>query len=171
VRWTVLPLLVLVPLGYVIISAQQSRESGENKQEEAATRQMKFGYFPSSLQQRIYQVPVPFGAAHVGVLETNSWSTSRLYVQFTTTAGGLDTFLAMVGTSRQALRAGASAISAAQARTASWTFDTPGPWAGTTMHKNGDKPDHAITVDLRNPDAPTVYVVSTVNFRYGFRDA
>ncbi|MBY8877977.1 hypothetical protein K7862_10090 [Streptomyces sp. PLK6-54] len=170
-RWTVLPLLVLVPLGYVIISAQQSRESGESKQLEAAARHLTFGYYPSSLQQRIYQVPIPYGAAHVGYLETNSWSTSVLYVQFTTTAGGLDTFLAKVGTSRAALRSGSSEISRSQAREASWTFSGPGPWSGTSMHKNGDKPDHAISVDLHDPDAPTVYVVSTVNFRYGFRDS
>jgi len=171
VRWTVLPLLVLVPLGYVIISAQQSRESGESKQQEAAARHLTFGYYPSSLQQRIYQVPIPYGAAHVGYLETNSWSTSVLYVQFTTTAGGLDTFLAKAGTSRAALRSGSSEIGSAQARAASWSFAGPGPWAGISMHKNGDKPDHAISVDLHDPDAPTVYVVSTVNFRYGFRDS
>ena len=32
VRWTVLPLLVLVPLGYVIISAEQSRDGGAVKE-------------------------------------------------------------------------------------------------------------------------------------------
>ncbi|MCL2729617.1 MAG: hypothetical protein FWE15_06285 [Actinomycetia bacterium] len=169
VRWTVLPLLVLVPLGYVIISAQQSRESGESKQQEAASRHMTFGYYPSALQQRIYEMPIPYGAAHVGYLETNSWDTSVLYTQFTTTAGGLDTFLAKVGTSREALHAGASDISASQARAAGWTFTGPGPWTGISMHKPGDKPDHAITVDLHDPDVPTVYVVSTVNFQHGFR--
>jgi hypothetical protein len=168
VRWTVLPLLVLVPLGYVIISAQQSRESGESKQQEAAVRQLVFGYYPSPLQQRIYEMPIPFGAGHVGVLETNSWDTSVLFTQFTTTAGGLDTFLAKVGTSREALHAGASDITASQRRTAGWTFTGPGPYSGTSMQKPGDKPDHAITVDLHDPDAPTVYVVSTVNFQHGF---
>ncbi|SEN97810.1 hypothetical protein SAMN05216267_1014135 [Actinacidiphila rubida] len=168
VRWTVLPLLVLVPLGYVIISAQQSRESGESKQEEAAARHLRFGYYPSSLQQRVYQVPIPYGAAHVGYLETNSWDTAVLYTQFTTTAGGLDTFLAKVGTTRDALHAGASSITASQARAVNWNLSGTGPWSGITIRRAGDKPDHAIAVDLHDPDVPTVYVVSTVNFQHGF---
>jgi hypothetical protein len=167
VRWTVLPLLVLVPLGYVIISAEQSRDGGVSKQQEAAARNMTWEE-PTSLQQRIYQVPFPVGATRVGYLETNSWDTSALYAQFTTTAGGLDTFLARIGTSRDALRDGRAALSPAQARTAGWSLSDAGPWVGTELHTVGDRPDHDIVVDLSDADAPTVYVVSTVNFQHGF---
>ncbi|MEV6006392.1 hypothetical protein AB0M29_06260 [Streptomyces sp. NPDC051976] len=167
VRWTVLPLLVLVPIGYVIISAEQSRDSGETKQEEAAVTRLTMET-PSSLQQRIYQVPFPVGVTGAGYLETNSWDTSKLYVQFTTTSGGLDTFLAQIGTSRVALTAGKSAITTAQTTAAGWAFPDGHDWHGTTLHQAGDKPDHDIVVDLSTPDTPTVYVVSTVNFQHGF---
>jgi len=167
VRWTVLPLLVLVPIGYVAISAEQSRDSGQSKQQEAAARHLT-REAPTSLQQRIYKVAIPAGAARPGYLETNSWDTSVLYAQFTTSAGGLDTFLAKIGTSRAALRDGWSGISPAQAGKAGWNFAVPRPYAGIALHQVGDKPDHDIAVDLTNPDAPTVYVVSTVNFQHGF---
>lgn len=167
VRWTVVPLLVLVPIGYVLISAEQSRDSGQNKQQEAAVTHLSRD-LPSTLQQRIYQVPFPTGVTGPGYLETNSWDTSQLYVQFTTTAGGLDTFLAQVGTSRYALRPGRGAITAGQGRAAGWVFPPGHDLAGAALHQVGDKPDHDIVVDLSSPDAPTVYVVSTVNFQHGF---
>lgn len=167
VRWLVLPLLVLVPAGYLAISADQSRDGGVNQDEEAATRQMTAGT-PTALQQRIYQVAFPSGATGTAYLETNSWDTSVLYAQFTTTSGGLDAFLAGAGTSRPALREGRPDLPAAQARTAGWTFAGPGPWEGISLHRRGDKPDHDIVVDLSHPDAPVVYVVSTVNFQHGF---
>jgi hypothetical protein len=167
VRWTVVPLLVLVPIGYVLISAEQSRDSGVNKQKEAAISHLSLA-MPTSLQQRIYQVPFPYGARYPGYLETNSWDTSVLYAQFTTTSGGLDTFLAKIGTSRYALRPGTSAITAAQMKTAGWIFPPGHRQAGIALHQVGDKPDHDIVVDLSDPDLPIVYVVSTVNFQHGF---
>ncbi|WP_329137839.1 hypothetical protein OG552_28825 [Streptomyces sp. NBC_01476] len=167
VRWTVLPLLVVVPIGYVAISAEQSRDSGMDKQQEAAARHLT-RHWPSGLQQRIYQVEFPTESHHPGYLETNSWDVSVFYAQFSTTAGGLDTFLAKIGTSRTALRMGNTAISPAQAKAAGWNFDVPRSYAGVSLHQVGDKPDHEIIVDLTNPDAPTVYVVSTVNFQHGF---
>lgn len=167
VRWTVVPLLVLVPIGYVLISAEQSRDSGVTKQKEAAVSHLSLDA-PTSLQQRIYQVPFPAGVTMPGYLETNSWDTSSLYVQFTTTAGGLDTFLAKVGTSRYALHAGKDAITAGQARTAGWIFPPGRSREGIALHQAGDKPDHDIVVDLTFADTPTVYVVSTVNFQHGF---
>jgi hypothetical protein len=91
-----------------------------------------------------------------------------LYAQFTTTAGGLDTFLAKTGTSRAALADGPAAISPAQAQQAGWNFAVHRSYAGITLHQAGDKPDHEITVDLTDPNGPTVYVVSTVNFQHGF---
>lgn len=167
VRWTVLPLLVLVPVGYVIVAARQSRVAGEDKQQEAAVRHLANGY-PTGLQKRIYQIPMKKGVYEGGVLETNSWDVSVLYVRFTTTAGGLDTFLADVGTSRYALHQGTAAINAKQAKAAGWDFTKRHAWSGITMHQVGDKPDHDISVDLTYPDAPVVYAVSTVNFQHGF---
>jgi hypothetical protein len=167
VRWTVVPLLVLVPLGYVIISAQQSRVSGAGKQQKAALREMVWAV-PSQAQRRIYQVPIPDGTTGDGFLETNSWTTSHFYAQFTTTAGGLDTFLAQIGTSRAALADGQVAIKGTDAERAGWDFTKRLPWAGVVVHRAGDKPDHDITVSFRHPDRPTVYVVSTVNFQHSF---
>jgi hypothetical protein len=168
VRWVVVPLLVLVPLGYVIISAAQSRNSGQDVQKQAAARHLTW-VVPSELQRRIYQVPIPDGTVHDGYLETNSWDTSEFYCQFTTTAGGLDTFLAQLGTSRAALRDGKVAISDEQAAQVGWNFDIPDhDWSGMSSHQAGDKPDHDITVDLTHADTPVVYVVSTVNFQHGF---
>jgi hypothetical protein len=167
-RWLVVPLLVLVPLGYVIISAAQSRDSGQDVQKQAAARHLTW-VVPSELQRRIYQVPIPDGTVHDGYLETNSWDTSEFYCQFTTTAGGLDTFLAQLGTSRAALREGKVAISDEQGAQVGWNFDIPGHrWAGMSSQQAGDKPDHDITVDLTHADTPVVYVVSTVNFQHGF---
>ena len=160
--------MVIVPVGYVVITADQSRDSGQSNEAEAAARQLTAGS-PSSLQQRIYQVAFPSGATGTGYLETNSWDTSVLYAQFTTTAGGLDTFLAGIGTSRTALHEGLASIPPEQARAAGWTLDpNAGRWFGISLRQPGDKPDHDIAVDLGHPDAPTVYVVSTVNFQHGF---
>jgi hypothetical protein len=167
VRWTVVPLLVLVPVGYVAISAAQSRGSGESEQQQAASRQLTQVY-PSALQQRIYQVTIPMGARYVRNMEANSWDVSVLYAEFQTTPGGLDTFLFQVGSSRAQLRAGQVAMTAAQSKAVGWNFALPRSWAGVTLHQAGDKPDHSITVDLSNPERPRVYVVSTVNFQHGF---
>jgi hypothetical protein len=167
VRWTVVPLLVLVPLVYALISAEQSRNSGETKQKEAAISHLSLAE-PTALQQRIYQVPFPDGAKYPGYLETNSWDTSVLYAQFTTTSGGLDTFLAKIGTSRYALRPGLSAMTAEQIRTAGWAFVPGHVREGIALHQAGDKPDHDVVVDLTNPDLPVVFVASTVNFQHGF---
>ncbi|MEW2521863.1 hypothetical protein [Actinacidiphila alni] len=167
VRWTVVPLLVLVPLVYALISAEQSRGSGEAKQKQAAISHLTMAE-PTALQQRIYQVPFPDGAKSPGYLETNSWDTSVLYAQFTTTSGGLDTFLAKIGTSRYALRSGTKALTGEQTETAGWIFSPGRDLKGVARHQVGDKPDHDIVVDLTRPDLPIVYVASTVNFQHGF---
>ncbi len=167
VRWTVVPLLVLVPMGYVVISAAQSRGAGESEQQAVAARQLEQVY-PTLLQQRIYQVRVPVGSRYTRYLETNTWDTSVFYAEFLTTAGGLDTFLAQIGTSRAALIPDKVTMTAAQSKAAGWNFAIPRAWAGLTLHQFGDKPDHNVTVDLTYPDTPRVYVVSTVNFQHGF---
>jgi hypothetical protein len=167
VRWTVLPLLVLVPIGYVVVSAEQSRGSGEDAAHQLAGRRLTQVY-PPRLDQRIYQVTVPVGSRYTRYLETNTWDTSVMYAEFITTTGGLDTFLAQIGTSRADLRQGKVAMTAVQSKAAGWDFTIPHTWAGIVMHRPGDKPDHNITVDMTNPDHPRVYVVSTINFQHGF---
>lgn len=167
VRWTVVPLLVLVPMGYVAVSAAQSRGNGEGPLHERAGHVLTQVY-PTQLQQRIYQVTIPVGCRYVRNLETNSWDTSVLYAEFITSIGGLDTFLAQIGTSRAALVPGKVAATAAQSAMVGWNFDIPHNWAGISLHQAGDKPDHNITVDMTNPVHPRVYVVSTVNFQHGF---
>ncbi|MGW3244664.1 hypothetical protein [Streptomyces sp. NPDC001070] len=164
VQWTVVPLLILVPIGYVIISAEQSRDSGEEKQEQAAATTLTY-VWPTKVQRRIYEVPIPFGSTPVAYLETNNWAASSFYVQFRTNQGGLDTFLAQVGTSRAALKEGEVTVSPKQARTVRWTFGEDRQWAGVRLKRHGDKPDHNITVDFSDADHPVVYVVSTINFR------
>lgn len=167
VRWTVLPLLVLVPLGYMIISAEQSRASGNDPLQNRAGRQLTQVY-PPRVTQRIYQVPVPVGSRFTRYLEQNSWDTSVLYTEFLTTPGGLDTFLAQVGTSRTALAPGKVTMNAAQCKATGWHFGPGRAWAGVVLKAPGDRPDHDITVDMTHPDSPRVYVVSTVNFQHGF---
>jgi hypothetical protein len=168
VRWVVVPLLVLVPLGYVLISAEQSRDGGADSQKQAAARHLTWEV-PSELTRRIYQVPIPDSTVHDGYLETNSWDISEFYCEFTTSAGGLDTFLAQLGTSRAALTEGKVSISTDQATQVGWNFAVPGHlWSGMSRHQAGDRPDHDITVDLTHADTPVVYVVSTVNFQHGF---
>jgi hypothetical protein len=164
VRWTVVPLLILVPIVYLLISAEQSRDSGEDKQQEAAATVLTHHHWPTRVQRRIYQVPIPFGSTNVGYLETNSWKTSSLYVQFATTPGGLDAFLAQIRTSRSALRKGYLPIDATEAKRAGWVWRSDRVWAGLRLTQHGDKPDHSIVVNLNNPDRPYIYLVSTMDF-------
>ncbi|MCZ2525594.1 hypothetical protein [Streptomyces sp. HB2AG] len=162
VTWLVVAVLVLGPATYFVISAVQSRESGRDKQQAAAATGMTTGW-PTKLQRRIYEVPLPAGSTGAAFLETNSWETSSLYVRFNTGPGGLDSFLGRIGTSRSSLRPGAGAVDAGQRRTAGWTLeDAPGVY-GTEVEQDGDRPDHDVVVDLRNERRPTVYVVSTVD--------
>lgn len=163
IQWTVMPLLILVPIGYVLISAAQSHDGGEVKRQQAAAHSVT-PLWPTKVQRRIYEVPIPSGSTQLGYLETNSWAKSSFYVEFRTSAGGLDTFLAQIGTSRAALKDGSIPITAKQQRRMHWVFGPGHVWAGTTLTQHGDKPDHRIVVSLTNPDRPKVFVVSTMNF-------
>lgn len=164
VQWTIVPLLVVVPVGYVIVAAEQSRNSGQDKEASAAPKELTWDW-PTRAQRRIYQVPIPLAWTRgIAFMETNTWNTSVLYVQFTPTAGGLDTFLAQVGTSRSALRAGDVTITPGQAEVPGWSFPPGHTWAGVTTTQHGDKPDHDITVDLSDMTHPIVYIASTINF-------
>ncbi len=85
-----------------MISANQSRDSGREKEAKYAATGMTEGW-PSKLQRRVYEVPVRSPSEEVAYYETNNWKTSRLYVQFETTNAGLDAFLAGLGVDRDAL--------------------------------------------------------------------
>jgi hypothetical protein len=164
-RWTVVPLMIVIPVGNAVIAARQSRDSGEHTEKLAAATGLTHAW-PTRVQRRIYQVPIPARSRAVSYLETNSWNVSSLYVRFTTTPSGLDRFLGAIHTDRAALIDGDVTITARQARTVGWGFtERPGHhFAGLSLTQHGDKPDHAVTVNLADPAHPAVYVVSTMNF-------
>lgn len=164
--WQILivALLILIPTCYGAIAAVQSYDSDGDKHAKAQTSGIIHG-LPTHLQRAVYQVPVPYDATDAGFLEANSWQVSSLYVQFTTTSGGLDTFLAQYGSSRAALRDGRITVTAAEAHRVGWDFAAGHHWAGTDLGAKGTAPSHRITVDLDDPDRPSVYVVATTDFR------
>ncbi|MFD8980949.1 hypothetical protein [Streptomyces sp. NPDC059564] len=161
-RWItaiIILLLVGVPAGYLAVSAQQSRESGRDKAAKVGAVKVRESW-PSQVQRSVYEVPIPMMASLVGYLETNNWHTSRLFVQFGVTPRELDTFLADVGTSREALTPGVT-ISAHDAQVAGWSWSPRHKWSGITLDAKDPRPTRDITVDLTNPANPRVYVVST----------
>ncbi|MEK2478080.1 hypothetical protein [Streptomyces noursei] len=156
-------LLITIPAGYIVISAEQSRDSGEDKEAEAAATGLT-NAFPSKLQQRIYNVPVPIGSTPVYYYETNSWKTSSLFVQFRTNDWGLTQYLAAVGTTAAALKQGAVTIPPEQAAKVGWDFSADWPWRGTAVDRPAPQPSQRIVVSDDEPGHPVVYVVSTVRF-------
>ncbi|MFE6226957.1 MULTISPECIES: hypothetical protein [unclassified Streptomyces] len=164
-RWltaVIIVLLVGIPAGYLVISAGQSRESGVDKERESSVVGLQDNW-PSLMKRRIFEVPVPAGASGVAYYETSNWKTSRLYVQFTTTATGLDTFLAESGTSRSALTSGRITVSDRDADIVGWTFPDGLTWSGTTVTREDPRPVSDITVDLTDPAFPRVFTVSTTS--------
>ncbi len=162
-QWIVIALLILIPSGYGAVAAVQSRDTDGAKSLKAEMAGLVDDW-PARTQRSIYQVPIPYNATKVAYFESNSWQTSSLYVQFTTTAGGLDTFLAQLGTGREDFKDGAVTITADQSRRVGWKFSPGHAWAGATLPGQGEKPQHRITVNLDNPDKPSVYLVSTTTF-------
>ncbi|MFK0295546.1 hypothetical protein ACIQU6_34455 [Streptomyces sp. NPDC090442] len=156
-------LLITIPAGYFVISAQQSRDGGEDKESEAAATGLT-NAFPSRLQQRIYDVPVPLGSTPVYYYETNSWKTSSLFVQFRTNDYGLTAYLKAVGSHTAALKKGAITIAPAQAAKVGWDFHVDWPWQGTTVNRPAPQPAQRIMVSFDEPGHPVVYTVSTVHF-------
>ncbi|KOG25200.1 MULTISPECIES: hypothetical protein [Streptomyces] len=137
-RWltaVIIVLLVGIPAGYLVISAGQSRDSGRDKERESSAAGLQANR-PSQMKRRVFEVPIPAGAWDVAYYETSNWKTSRLYVQFTTTATGLDAFLAESGTSRAQLVPGHVTVSERDADIADWTFDD-GPTGGTATPPTG----------------------------------
>jgi hypothetical protein len=156
----IIVLLIGVPAGYLVISANQSRDSGKQKEEKYSATGLAPGW-PSKVQRRLYQVPVPHPAAKVAFYETNNWKTSRLYVQFQTTNAGLDTFLKDIGTGRAALKKGDITIGVRDQKVTGWKFDVPGDdWWGLVHQQKDPAPTQDVIVNLKNPVYPKVYVVS-----------
>jgi hypothetical protein len=152
-------LLIGIPAGYLVISANQSRDSGKVKEARYSATGLTEGW-PSKLQRRIYEVPVPAPADEVAHYETNNWKTSRLYVQFETTGAGLDAFLASMGVTRDDLERDEKVISDRDQEVTGWHFDRPGPWWGLVHEQKNPAPTQDVLVDLGHPDRPMVYVVS-----------
>ncbi|WP_405900690.1 hypothetical protein OG242_27445 [Streptomyces sp. NBC_00727] len=156
---TIIVLLIGVPAGYLLISAGQSRRSGQDKAAEAAAQGMRPGW-PSRMLRRIFETPLPYYATEVQYYETNNWKASRMYVQFRTTSNGLDSFLTNLGTGRAALEPGKVTISKRDTKIAGWHFGDGVSWAGTTHTNEDPRPTQDITVDMTDPMSPVVYVVS-----------
>ncbi|WP_030378252.1 MULTISPECIES: hypothetical protein [unclassified Streptomyces] len=152
-------LLIGVPAGYLVISANQSRDSGKDKEEKWSATGLTAGW-PSRVQRRLYQVPIPPYSRDVAYYETNNWKTSRLYTQFLTSNEGLERFLRETGTNAAALKQDDIAIGTRDQRVIGWDFSGPGPWYGLVHKQKAPAPTHDIVVNRSNPKHPMVYVVS-----------
>lgn len=155
----IIVLLIGVPAGYLVISANQSRNSGKDKEAKYSATGLTEGW-PSKVQRRLYQVPVPHPADRIAYYETNNWKTSRLYVQFRTTNAGLDAFLAGVGVGREDLKAGAITVGARDRKVTGWKFTGSGTWSGLVHRQKNPAPTQDIVVNTADPANPMVYVVS-----------
>ncbi|MFF1689599.1 MULTISPECIES: sugar kinase [unclassified Streptomyces] len=154
-------LLIGVPAGYLVISADQSRNSGKDKEAKYSATGLTIGW-PSKVQRRLYQVPIPVSSAKgVAYYETNNLRTSRLYVRFSTTDAGLDKFLKNTGASSSELAKDEISISPRNQKVVGWVFDGPGPYLGLTHKQKNPEPTLNIMVNRENPAKPFVYVVST----------
>jgi hypothetical protein len=155
----IIVLLIGVPAGYLVISANQSRDSGKEKEAKYSATGLTAGW-PSKVQRRLYEVPVPHPADRVAYYETNNWKTSRLYVQFRTSAAGLDAFLASLGVNRDDLKQDDITIGNRDQHITGWSFKGPGPWSGLVHPQKNPAPTQDVVVNLSNPASPMVYVVS-----------
>ncbi|MEU5593200.1 sugar kinase [Streptomyces sp. NPDC020298] len=155
----IIGLLIGVPAGYLVISANQSRDSGKDKEQKYSATGLTAGW-PSKVQRRLYRVPVPHPADQIAYYETNNWKTSRLYVQFRTNSAGLDSFLESIDVSRDDLKKGDISISARDQKITGWTFAGAGPWWGLTHKQKNPAPTEDVIVNLADPNFPMVYVVS-----------
>ncbi|MCQ9131743.1 sugar kinase [Streptomyces hilarionis] len=159
----IIVLLIGVPAGYLVISANQSRDSGKDKEEKYSATGLTEGW-PSKIQRRLYQVPIPHPSNQVAYYETNNWKTSRLYVQFQTTQLGLDEFLTHIGVSRADLKKGDIAISDRDQEITGWKFSgpgsRPGDYLGLVRGRKNPDPTLDVVVNTGNATYPFVYVVS-----------
>lgn len=162
-RWltaTIIVLLIGIPAVYLIISAGQSRDSGRDKEEKWSATGLTAGW-PSKVQRRLYDVPIPHYSQHVAYYETNNWKTSRLYVQFQTTDAKLDTFLKRIGSDPSKLEEGRITISERNRKVVDWDLSGPGPWSGLTHKQKQPLPTQNITVNHSQPGKPMVIIVSS----------
>ncbi|HET9379569.1 MAG TPA: sugar kinase [Streptomyces sp.] len=155
----IIVLLIGIPAGYLVISANQSRASGKDKEAKYSATGLAPGW-PSKVQRRLYQVPVPHPADHVAHYETNNWKTSRLYVQFGTTEAGLEAFLTGMGVTREDLRKGHVTIGPRHQKVSGWKFPDDGRWSGLVHRQKNPAPTQDVVVNATNPDHIMVYVVS-----------
>ncbi|WP_128434071.1 sugar kinase [Streptomyces cyaneus] len=155
----IIGLLIGVPAGYLVISANQSRDSGKDKEAKYSATGLT-PHWPSRVQRRIYQVTIPVPSYNVGYYETNNWRTSRLYVQFQTTDANLDAYLETMGVNHDDLKPDDIAISARDQKITGWDFKGPGPWYGLVHEQKNPAPTHDIVVNMSDPKNPFVYVVS-----------
>lgn len=155
----IIVLLIGVPAGYLVISANQSRNSGKDKEAKYSATGLTWGW-PSRVQRRLYQVTIPMDARKVAYYETNNWKTSRLYVQFRTSEDGLAEFLGDLDTTPAALKKGDIAVSTRDRHIAGWTLTGPGAWSGLTHKQKNPAPTLDIVVNRSETGRPLVYVVS-----------
>ncbi|MEU9477415.1 sugar kinase [Streptomyces sp. NPDC048191] len=155
----IIGLLIGVPAGYLVISANQSRNSGKDKEAKYSATGLTPGW-PSKVQRRLYQVTVPHPADYIAYYETNNWKTSRLYVQFRTNAAGLDSFLQTMGARRDELKKNDIAVGARDQKVSGWHFTGSGPWWGLTHDQKNPAPTQDVVVNMSDPNYPMVYVVS-----------
>ncbi|GAA3128227.1 hypothetical protein GCM10010521_13290 [Streptomyces rameus] len=155
----IIVLLIGVPAGYLVISANQSRNSGKDKEAKYSATGLTPGW-PSKVQRRLYQVAVPHPADDIAYYETNNWKTSRLYVQFRTNPAGLDSFLQGMRLRREQLRKDYIAVGERDRKVSGWTFAGPGPWWGLTHEQKNPAPTQDVVVNLSDPEHPAVFVVS-----------
>ncbi|RBM20774.1 hypothetical protein [Streptomyces sp. PT12] len=162
-RWlaaVVVALMIAIPAGYLVLSAYQSRDSGEDKARAASARTLVYEW-PSKVQRRIYNVPIPSGSAYVGHFETNSWERSRLYAEFRCSPGQLSAFLEDAGADLSVLDEGALTIDDAHADEVGWRFDDPTrEFAGAVIREPGTHTEVHVMVDLTSEERPRVYAVS-----------
>ncbi|THC51206.1 sugar kinase [Streptomyces sp. A1499] len=162
-RWltaTIIVLLIGIPAGYLVISANQSRNSGRDKENKYSATGLTEGW-PSKVQRRLYEVPIPPYSKEVAYYETNNWRTSRLYVQFLTSNKGLDKFLKRIGATGGDLKPKDLTISKRDRGVVGWEFTGKGPWSGLTHEQKNPKPTQDVVVDRADPGHPMVYVVSS----------
>ncbi|MFE5814434.1 sugar kinase [Streptomyces sp. NPDC056479] len=155
----IIVLLIGVPAGYLVISANQSRDSGKDKEEKYSATGLSKGW-PSRVQRRVYQIPIPHPAYKVAYYETNNWKTSRLYVQFETNGENLDSYLKAMGADRDDLEQDDITINARDRKVTGWDFTGPGPWYGFIHKQKNPAPTKDVVVNMSDPDRPFVYVVS-----------
>ena len=155
----IIVLLIGVPAGYLVISANQSRDSGKDKEAKYAATGLTKGW-PSKVQRRLYQVPMPHPSGKVASYETNNWKTSRLYVQFQTPLRNLDVFLHDMGVTRADLKRGDITISARDQKITGWDFTSPGPWYGLVHKQKDPAPTQDVVVNMSDANNPFFYVVS-----------